>query len=75
MPRSKTSQKAVSSQTSQLQSNEAGDVRFEDIRFDADGLVSEPAILAGLPVDQVASPRKRAEWLRLRKAGLVPAAS
>ena len=48
-------------------------MRFEDIRFGKNGLVTKPEILAGLPVDQVMSPRKRAEWVRLRKLGYVPA--
>ena len=48
-------------------------VRLEDIKTDANGIVTAPKILAGLPFDQVSQPGKRAEWLRLRKRGWVPA--
>lgn len=72
-PRSKASQQAVSSRTSRASNTEAEEVRLEDIRVDKKGIVTKPEILAGLDVDQVMSPMKRAMWVKMRKAGRVPA--
>ncbi len=49
------------------------EVRLEDIECDEDGIVTAPKLLVGLPFSQVSHPRKRAEWVRLRKKGWVPA--
>ncbi len=48
-------------------------MRLEDIKLDGNGVVIEPEILAGLPIDQVMSPMKRAMWVWLRKKRWVPA--
>lgn len=73
MPRSKTSQRPASSRTSPRTNGTTEEVRLEDIECDADGIVTKPELLAGLPFSQVSQPRKRAEWVRLRKKGWVPA--
>ena len=48
-------------------------VEFKDIRTDAAGIVVEPKMLAGLPLAEVAHDDMRAEWVRLRQKGYVPA--
>ena len=73
MPRSKTSKKSASSRRSRASNTAGEEVRLEDIRVDAKGIAIAPEILAGLPMEQVLSPKKRAEWVRLRKLGWVTA--
>ena len=48
-------------------------VEFKDIRPDRDGVVIAPKILAGLPLVEVVHEDARAECVRLRQKGRVPA--